>query len=353
MLLVFGLTGCAGRAERRFEFTRLVMGVAARVELYAPDEAGARAAASAAWDRMEQLEGVMSDYRPDSELMRLCDRAGGPPVAVSDDLMRVMVRAEQISEASDGAFDVTIGPLVGFWREARRSGTLPSRAALAAAMTRVGYQKVEIDQEAGTIRLAMTGMRLDLGGIGKCFAADEAIRVLRRLGRPRCLVAIAGDIVAGDPPPGTQGWKVAVRRPDGSTQLMLLANRAVSSSGDTEQFVEIGGRRYSHIVDPRTGLGLENRIGATVTAHDGATADALSTAVCILGAERGRAVVALFPRAEVEVFTAPESSPGAAPQVLGGSSGGRLPGPDPSQPRRQNAKSIPPATMSMIAQMRP
>jgi len=251
---------------------------------------------------MDELDAVMSDYRPDSELMRLRDRAGGPPVVVSEDLMRVMVRAQKVSEASDGAFDVTIGPLVGLWREARRSGRLPPRAALASAMSKVGYRKVEIDEAAGTIRLAMPGMRLDLGGIGKCFASDEAVRLLRGRGNPRCLVAIAGDIVAGDSPPGAEGWRVAVVRPDGSTEVMVLSNRAVSSSGDTEQFVVISGRRYSHIVDPRTGLGLENRIGATVTAPDGATADALATAVCILGPERGLAVVALFPGAQVEVF---------------------------------------------------
>jgi thiamine biosynthesis lipoprotein len=300
--LMLVLTGCTRAREQRFEFTQVVMGVAARVELYAPDEAEARAAAGAAFGRMVELDAVMSDYRLDSELMRLCDRAGGPPVAVSDDLLRVLARAKEVSEASDGAFDVTVGPLVALWREARRSGRLPDAGKLASAREKVGYRKVEVNARGRTVRLATGGLRLDLGGIGKCFAADEAVKLLRERGRGRCLVALAGDIVTGDPPPEKRGWTVAVVKPDGSTENMTLSNRAVSSSGDTEQFIEIGGRRYSHIVDPATGLGVTSRIGATVTAPDGATADALATAVCILGPERGRAVVERFPGAEVRVL---------------------------------------------------
>lgn len=304
LLLVVGLGGCAAKPERRFEFTQLVMGVAARVELYAPDEADARAAAAAAFARMADLEEVMSDYRPGSELMRLCARAGGPPVPVSDDLMRVMERAQAISEASGGAFDVTVGPLVVLWREARRSGRLPPEAALASAKEKVGYRKAEIDEQQRTIRLTVAGMRLDLGGIGKCFAADEAVKLLQQRGRGKCLVAVGGDVVAGDAPPGAVGWRVAVEHPDGSTEVVVLVDRAVSSSGDTQQFVEIDGTRYSHIVDPATGLGLTNRVGATVSAPDGATADALATAVCVLGEERGRELVWAFSGAEVKVFQA-------------------------------------------------
>jgi thiamine biosynthesis lipoprotein len=302
VMIVLSLGGCAGRAEQRFEFSQIVMGVAARVELYAPGEREARAGAAGAFARMAELEAVMSDYRPDSELMRLCARAGGPPVAVSRDLFDVLSRAQEISGKTDGAFDVTVGPLVDLWREARRSGVLPSAEAVSEAKRKVGFEHVALDPSVPSVRLAAPGMRLDLGGIGKCYAADEALRRLRDTGHPRCLVAIGGDIVAGDPPPGGAGWKVAVERPDGLEKMMVLARRAVSSSGDTQQFVEIGGRRYSHIVDPATGLGLTSRIGATVSAPDGATADALATAVCVLGRERGLAAARRFPGARVQVY---------------------------------------------------
>jgi thiamine biosynthesis lipoprotein len=302
VVIAIGLGGCAADSERRFQFSQVLMGVDARVEVYAPDESSARAAATAAMARIAELDAVMSDYRLDSESSRLCAQAGGPAVAVSEDLFRVGDLSLRLSRASGGAFDITAGPLVVLWREARRSGRLPEAAEIAWGLGRVGYGLVELDPDGRTIRLARAGMRLDFGGIGKGYAASEAAAVLRRAGRARFLVALAGDIVAGDPPPGRAGWSVEIERPDGKRESILLANRAVSSSGDTQQFVEIDGVRYSHIVDPATGMGTTSRIGAVVTAESGAVADALATAVCILGPERGRALVARFPGATVQVF---------------------------------------------------
>ena len=271
------------------------MGVRARLVVYAPNELAAARACAAAFARVAALEEVFSDYRPTSELMRLCDRAGGEPVVVSDELFKVLQRAAEVSQRSGGAFDVTVGPLVQLWRAARKSGQLPPRDELDRARQLVGWQRVLLDPAARTVRLTTPGMRLDLGGIAKGYAGDQALAVLREHGITRALFEAGGDIVAGDSPPGAAGWRVEVVDPgEGAMKSLMVANRGASTSGDTEQFVEIEGRRYSHVVDPRTGLGVMDRTMATVVARDGLTSDSLSTAVCVLGNERGEALAKTY-----------------------------------------------------------
>lgn len=275
------------------------MGVAARIVLWAPSSGAAERAARAAFARFAALEDVTSDYRPTSELMRLCARAGGPPVSISPDLFRVLGQAQTIARRSGGAFDVTVGPYVALWRRARRSGMLPALGELREARGLVGWQKLRLDPARRTALLTVRGMRLDLGGIAKGDACDQAQRELKRHGVTRALVEAGGDIVASGAPPGAAGWRIELA--GSGSRVLTLANRAVSTSGDTEQFVEIRGRRYAHIVDPRTGLGLTDRVAATVIAPDGLTSDPLATAACVLGPERGAALVRSFPGASVTI----------------------------------------------------
>jgi thiamine biosynthesis lipoprotein len=316
LVLALAAIGLAGGSPRddgpleRFEFRQPHMGTEFKVVVYAKDEATARRASRAAFDRVEELNSRLSDYDPDSELMRLCDRAGGDPVAVSEDLYRVLDRALQVARATEGAFDPTVNPVVRLWRRARRTGELPDPELLARARDLVDYRKVRLDPGHRTVQLLEKGMKLDLGGIAKGFAADEAFRVLEAQGLRRALVAAAGDIRVGDPPPGKVGWIVAVaalRAEDGAagdSPALLLANRAVSTSGDAEQFVEIGGVRYSHIVDPRTGVGVVGRSSATVVATDATTTDSLATALSVLGPEAGLKLIAASPGAECYVVEA-------------------------------------------------
>jgi len=278
------------QAVRR-QYAELHMGVAARIVLYAPDDATARRAARAAYARMALLEDIMSDYRPESEVRRLAARAGAA-VPVSGDLFVVLARAVDLWRRSDGAFDPTVGPFVELWRAARRSGRLPPRAELDSAARRVGSDKVHLDSVARTVRLDAPGMRIDLGGIAKGYILDRALDALRAQGVTRALLEAGGDIVLGDAPPGRRGWRIAL--PEGDT---ILANHAVSTSGDTEQFVIIGGVRYSHVIDPRTGMGLTSRREATVVAPDGVTADGLATALTVLDDERGARLLRSFPQA--------------------------------------------------------
>ena len=271
------------------------MGVRARIVLYSPDEAAAAAAARAAFDRIALLEDIMSDYRPTSELMRLCDRAGGPPVRVSPALMFVLVRSQELSRRSHGAFDVTVGPLAKLWRAARKSGKLPAQSDLRAAMKLVGWRKISLDTVARTVSLSTPGMRLDLGGIAKGYACDEALRTIRDCRIESALAEMGGDIALGDAPPGADGWKIEIpNNVDNKSRNAVLANCAVSSSGDTEQFVVIEGKRYSHVVDPGTGLGLTSRLAVTVVAKNAMTSDGLATALSVLGPQKGRALLKGF-----------------------------------------------------------
>jgi thiamine biosynthesis lipoprotein len=274
------------------------MGTMFYITLYATNSGAASEAATAAFQRIETLEDIMSDYQADSELNLLCEKPPGVPASISPELCDVFRRAAHISKISCGAFDVTVGPYVRLWRFARKRKVLPTAAEIAAARTEVGWQKLRVDPEASTATLAVAGMRLDLGGIAKGYAADQAMKELRSHGVIRAFVAASGDISIGDPPPGEPGWKVGIAgwEPRGAPSTILLHNAAISTSGDTEQFVEIDGVRYSHIVSPVTGLGLTERIQVTVVAPDATTTDAMATAVSVLGKDAGLRLVEQQPR---------------------------------------------------------
>lgn len=284
-----------GEPLRRFEFREPHMGTTFRIVLYASDEATAAKAAKAAFARVAELNKIMSDYLPDSELMRLCKKSGDESVAVSEDLFRILNEAEKVAVQTDGAFDVTVGPLVRLWRRARRTRTLPRPDELKRALACVDYRKVRLSANGRTVRLLLMGMLLDLGGIAKGYAADAALAVLRRHGITRALVAAGGDIAVGAAPPGTTGWEVGIaplKEPGAApTHRLLLTNAAVSTSGDLYQAVEIAGKRYSHIVDPKTGLGLVGRRSVTVIAPNATTTDALATALCVMDRTRGLKLV--------------------------------------------------------------
>jgi len=250
------------------------MGTLVRITIYSKDDSPLRAA----FQRIAELDETLSDYKPESELNRLC-RTHDQPIKVSQDLFRVLEASEKLSRLTDGAFDVTIGPVTHLWR----AGKLPD----AETMARVGWRSMVLDKRHRTVTLKLAPMQLDLGAIAKGYAGDQALVTLRALGVTRALIAVSGDIVAGDAPPGTRGWKVGLE-PAG--EQILLRNGAVSTSGDTEQSHKIGGVSYSHIIDPKSGLGLTSSIAVTVVARRGLDADPIATAVSIMGAQRGRQI---------------------------------------------------------------
>jgi thiamine biosynthesis lipoprotein len=303
---------CRDTQQSRFEFESPHMGTRFRIVLYTADESAANAASRAAFDRIAYLDSILSDYDPESELMQLCAKAGGPAVRVSDELFHVLNRAQQLAAASDGSFDVSVGPVIRLWRRARRQRKLPDPNRLADARALVGYQKIRLDEPSQSVQLARKRMQLDLGGIAKGYAADEAMATLKRHNVSRALIAAGGDIVVSDPPPDKPFWTVAVTSPGSVDQAPIdylgLRNAAVSTSGDLEQFMELDGKRYSHIIDPKSGSAITERRQVTVVAPNGTLSDGLATAVSVLGVDRGWKLI--------------EATPGSSAMILEPGTGG-------------------------------
>lgn len=279
-------------ALHRFTFEQKQMGVSFKFVLYAKNKATANKAAQSAYKKVNELNSIFSDYDPKSKLMLLCATSKkGHPVKVSGDLLEVLLSAQVLSCKSDGAFDVTVGPMVKAWRRARHSRMLPSKRKIEMLKKRVGWQYLSINLVKGTVELQKEKMLLDLGGIAKGYAADEALKVLKKHGISRALIDAGGDIVVGDRPPGKKGWKIgiaALRKPNAPpTQFIFLENAAVATSGDAYQYLEMRGKRYSHIVNPHNGLGLTTRSSVSVIAPTGIQSDSLASAVSVLGPEKG------------------------------------------------------------------
>jgi FAD:protein FMN transferase len=291
----------AAAGLHRYEAVEPHMGTLARVTVYTPDEQTAKAAFRAAFDRIRDLDGILSDYKPDSELNRITRTAVHRAMPVSEDLFTVLRASQELADATGGAFDITQGPVIQLWREARRTGRLPDAAALRDAGTRAGFRKLHLDAHLRTVEFDMAGMALDVGGIGKGYAASEAIEALDALGVRSALVAVSGDLAFSGAPPGERGWRIGVHSGDpavlGVPAVLELTNAAVSTAGNSEQHVDVGGRRYSHIIDASSGMGLVDDITVTVVAPHGLEADGLDTAASVLGAERGLALIESHPNA--------------------------------------------------------
>ena len=282
-------------ALKRFEFQGIEMAVPIRIVLYAPDEKTAKRVSDAAWGRFRDLNARLSDYDENSEIRQFCDKARpGEFVRVGEDLWTVLELSVHHAKISGGAFDPTVGQVVRLWRHARKSRRLPPEKRIRETLQTVGWENILFDPEERAIALSENGakyyVRLDLGGIAKGYAIDEALETMRILGVSRALVDAGGDVGVGDPPPGKDGWTIGVasiRQGEGPTEFWTLSNCGVANSGDMYQYAEIDGKRYSHIVDPKTGLGLTDRLSVSVIAPTAADADALASAVSVLGPEKG------------------------------------------------------------------
>lgn len=286
---------------KRFEFSELHMGTIFHLQFYAHHQAEANRVASACFKRIKELNTAFSDYDENSELRQLCAKAGKGPVTVSKDMMDILRESLLWSKRTDGAFDITLAPVIQLWRNARRTRQLPRQEVLERARNLVNYRNIQLDQKQGTVTLTQSGMKLDLGGIAKGFTADEVQRVLKEHGIQSACVAAGGDICVSQRPPRQTGWRIAIAplkaTDDHAADTIILENQAVSTSGDLEQFVEIAGIRYSHIVDPRTGIGVKGRMSCTVVAPRCVDSDAAATAFCVLNSESGMRMIQGLPGA--------------------------------------------------------
>jgi thiamine biosynthesis lipoprotein len=284
--LLLVLAGCILPEDRpltRFEFSEPHMATPCEIKLYAATAQEAERAKAEAYAEIAAIDLAMNDWNADSEISRLGGTVGRD-VPVSDRLFEVLEASIAYSVVSEGTFDITVGPVVKLWRTAKGERKLPASGDLAKALKAIGYRHLRLDPVKRTVRLEVAGMSLDVGGIAKGYACDRALAILKRRGITRAMVNTGGGMALGDPPPGEKGWKIGLADTEG---VLLLSNCGVATSGDWERFVDIDGKRYSHVVDPHTGIGLTNRALVTVIAPTGIAADALTKCVMVPGPERG------------------------------------------------------------------
>ena len=305
-LLFLLLAFSAFAAESRFTFERGLMGTRFAITCHGSDEVAAKAAAETAFQRAEEINTVASDYIAGSELLRLSETINAP-VKVSPLLFYLLVKSLDFAKKTDGRFDPTLGPATKLWRETRRVGKLPSPETLAITKAACGFKLLSLDPSSGTLTLTHPGMRLDLGGIAKGYAADRMFEVMKSSGFPTTCIAAGGDLRLGDPPPGKSAWAVGLKTldKDQTSGQLELSNCAVSTSGDLQQAIEIDGVRYAHIIDPQTGLGLTRHLAVTIIAADATTSDALATAACVAGADQAEKMARACGATEVRIATEP------------------------------------------------
>ena len=311
LLMLFPMFQEQSPALERHEFSQRLMGMPFQLIVYAPSSTAANEAAASGFGAIRRLNAIFSDYEPESELNRLCRTAGtGEAVSVSSELMDILQISQKYAELSGGQFDVSVGPLVRLWRKARKAKQLPKIDEIQAAREKVGFENIVLDPVKRTVILKRPGMQLDLGGIAVGYALDVAGKELREKGFSRFLIDGSGDILVGEAPPERDGWRIgiaSVTNPEGNPeQYAMLKNMAISTSGDAFQHIEIDGQRYSHIVDPDTGLGLTDRSSVTVISTTCTAADALATTVSLLGPTDGLKLLENIDGSAVYMVLAPK-----------------------------------------------
>ncbi|MGD0552013.1 MAG: FAD:protein FMN transferase [Sedimentisphaerales bacterium] len=300
---------------------REVMGTLARIVVVAKHEWQGKRCIEAGFEQLKRIDAMMSDYKNDSELSRVNREAFTNPVKVSPELFEILQKSVEFSRLSNGAFDVTVGPLVDLWHKAGEVNVVPDENTLAATKARVGFEKLILDANERTVRFAVKGMRLDLGGIAKGYAVDKAVEAMRRCGAIGGMVCASGDIRCFGKPADKDTWRVGLQNPVaanppdsngaiGAEQMLMvlkLNDMAVATSGDYRRFVTIGGKRYSHIIDTNTATGASKLSSDTILAANAVDADALSTAVNVMGVEKGLALVESLDDVEtILITTGPE-----------------------------------------------
>jgi FAD:protein FMN transferase len=290
----------------RYEESRVSMACTYTVVAYGRDAASLPRAVSAALDEVDRIDRLMSHYKADSPLSRLNREAARAPVRVEPELYDFIKECVRYSRESGGAFDVTVGPLMRAWGFFRGEGRMPSAAELAAARGLVGYRHLILNDRDGTVQFRRPGVELDLGGIAKGYAVDRAVEVLKRHGVTAALVSAGGSTLYGlGAPPGKAGWDVSIQDPAHSNKAALtvcLKDRALSVSGSAEKFFEVGGVRYSHIMDPRTGRPVRGVLSVAVLAESGTAGDALDNVFYVQGVGRGRSYLKRLSRTGVLFF---------------------------------------------------
>ena len=270
------------------------MGSPFNIIFYADDSLKATTTAQQCFKLVDSLVFIFSDYIDSSELMKLSASSGlnAQPVKVSPALFDILVLSKFAYEQSEGTCDITVGPLVKLWRKARKTKEFPTDDLVQANRKLIGFNKVNIDTVNKTVTLLSSGMQLDLGGIAQGYIAQKVLDFLTSHHINKALINVSGDIVMSGAPPNTDGWTVGINVPETKDELLpktlIMQNKAVTTSGDAYQFMEHKGKKYSHIVNPKTGYGITSQKNVTVIANDGTMADWLTKACSILSIKKAK-----------------------------------------------------------------
>jgi thiamine biosynthesis lipoprotein len=286
-LLIF-LPACSN--PPLFKETRVTMDTVAEISCWGSGRAEAVRAMDAAFKEMERIERVFSKFGKNSEVSRINSHAGAEEVVVSSEVLTLIQDSIYYSKISNGSFDITVGPLMEIWGFVHKNHTVPSRETIENNLRHVGYRNIFIDIERSSIRFLDKDTKIDLGAIAKGYAVDRARQVLISHGIKNSLINLGGNIFAMGQAPGDKNWKIGVQDPRNKNRLLQkleLKDKAVSTSGNYERFFILNGKRYSHIINPVTGEPCQGIISVTVVTDSAEASDALSTAIFVMGIEKG------------------------------------------------------------------
>jgi len=291
------LNGLLGQIK--YESHEQKLGTQFRITFYCQDSLIGKKIAAKAWRLVDDLNMVFSDYEEFSEVTLLSKSAGSSNwIKVSDPLWEVLEMSQDLSVKSDGAFDITIGPLSKLWRRAFRRNMLPQAEDVAEAKSSVNYKWLHLDKENQSVLLEKTNMRIDLGGIAKGYIIDQVFDFFEAQGIEEVLIDGGGDLYVGANSPEGIPWEVAIGSAEHTKENYEF--RGVASSGDYYRYLESEGVRYSHIIDPRTGYGNYLPSQVVVSAPSCALADALASSISILGVEKGEELMNHYPQCKLE-----------------------------------------------------
>lgn len=285
----------------RFEYNRPIMGTELKLILYAQNEFQATLAINAILEELEQRAKPINNYTPNSEVSRLANLEPGKSRILSVELGEVLRESKRWHKLSDGAFDVTAGATIELWSKARKQKLLPSKDLIVSAQKNSGWDHLKLSSETDsqtTLTIDAKELRINVSGIATGYLIDHAMTVLKQQGIESALIDIGGDIIVSNPPPGSEGWKVDIaglNQSDPIQSRIMIRDQAVTTSGDLNQFTDIDGVRYSHIINPVTGSPVPRRVSATVVAKRAIDADAAATAIAVLGSQRAKTLLINMP----------------------------------------------------------
>jgi len=319
---------CAADEVVRYEASHDAMGTVFTVVAYGADARQLAEVVNEAFEEIDRVDAQMSNYKPQSEISAINRNAAAESVLVEPQLFRLFEDSLRFADETGGAFDITVGPLMRAWGFFRGQGRMPAKSEIGRALGKIGYQHVHLNPAARTVRFDIAGMEIDLGGIAKGYAVERAVEILRSYGVTRALVSSGtSTIYALGAPPDDRAWRITIRDPYDAKKagdVVFLKNFALSVSGNYEKFFELDGNIYSHILNPRTGRPVENMLSTAVLAPRATQADALSTAMFVLGVKGSRRYLSAHPNLAV-VFYQPADAARAFKRTIARSPSFNLP----------------------------